>query len=80
MFMVCFPKVSFEYLMNNFQNAQRDSVKEKKNCAPALFLLFTEPRAVTETGVISQDTYFSDICQVVGENVCMLFQNCLQHL
>jgi len=30
MFMVCFPKVSFEYLMNNFQNAQRDSVKEKK--------------------------------------------------
>ncbi len=29
-----------------------------------LFLLFTEASAVTETGLISQDTYFSDICQI----------------
>lgn len=26
---------------------------------------FTVPSAVTETGVIFQDVYFSDICQVV---------------
>ncbi len=29
-------------------------------------LLFTESRAVTETGVVLQDIYFSDFCQVVG--------------
>jgi len=31
-----------------------------------MYWLFTETGAVTETGVISQDIYFSNICQVVG--------------
>ncbi len=39
-----------------------------------LFLLFTESMAVTETGVISQGSYFSDICQVVGTNYVWYFK------
>lgn len=31
----------------------------------SFFLLFTDSSAVTGTGVIPHDVYFSDICQVV---------------
>jgi len=31
-----------------------------------VFFLYTELWAITETSVISQGTYFSDICQVLG--------------
>lgn len=37
--------------------------KRKKEWAAPL-TLFSESRADTETGVISQDTYSTDICQV----------------
>lgn len=36
------------------------------------FWLLTEPGAVTETGGISQDTYISDICQVIETYVWRL--------
>ncbi len=38
------------------------------------FLLFTASMAVTETGVISQGSYFSDICQIGSrDNLCVVF-------
>lgn len=41
---------------------------KKAEAAPlTLILLFAEPLAVTETGMIAQDAYFIDINQVVGQ-------------
>lgn len=37
-----------------------------KKHSPKSSVLFTVPRAATKTAVISQGTYFSDICQVLG--------------
>lgn len=44
------------------------------------FYLFTEHGAVTEPGVISQDTYFSDICQTVETLYAWYSKKCLEQL
>ncbi len=44
------------------------------------FLLRTELWAVIETSVISQGTYFSDICQVIGVCFAWYSKKCLQQM
>lgn len=46
-------------------------------CSDSIFYLFTEHGAVTESGVISQDTYFS---QTVGTLYAWYSKNCLEQL
>lgn len=45
-----------------FLNGCHSNRLNTSNC----IMLFKEPGAVAEIGAISQDTNFSDICQVVG--------------
>lgn len=58
------PPVSAVLNVENYSQAEDISDCLSVGLLPE-FLLFTEPVADTETGVISQDTYFSDSYQAI---------------